>query len=58
MVFLNPKPMKKAQALAALAGGAEELRHWLRRWDVLLAAHGPYTAAGERPLLHGFLSRV
>ncbi|KAK9845437.1 hypothetical protein WJX81_006417 [Elliptochloris bilobata] len=38
----------EAQALAALAGGAQELRYWLHRWNVLLAAHGPYYAAGAR----------
>jgi len=40
---------RQAQALAALAGGPAQLRAWLRGAGVLVAAHGPYTAAGAGP---------
>ncbi len=42
----NRPPRPQAQGLVALLGGVEALAAAVRTHDVVLAAHGPYTAAG------------
>ncbi len=41
----------EAQGLAAMLGGAARVRELVERGGVLLAAHGPYTAAGAAEVL-------
>jgi hypothetical protein len=34
-----------------LVGGRDQLVGWIKQYNVLLAAHGPYTAAGVESIL-------
>jgi hypothetical protein len=46
-----PPPTRQAQGLCRLMGGRDELAAAITRAGVVLAAHGPYTAAGASEVL-------